>query len=67
MTLNETDVLKVDTEMQGGARSVNIYYWEPSAPGLIGVILTVINPGYYSDISSALDSTFSSLRFSAVD
>ena len=61
-SIGDADIIKMDTQMRGGARNLGIYYWSPSEPGLVATISVVVNPGNYNNIQSSLDGVFSSLQ-----
>ena len=60
--IGDAEVVKLDSEMRQGARTMGVYYWSAAEPGLVGTITVVVNPGHYSGIKSALDGTFGSVR-----
>lgn len=60
--VGDADVIKVDSEMRQGARTIGIYHWSLTDPGNVGTITVVVNPGYYSGIRSALDAVMASLQ-----
>ena len=61
-TINGKEVLWIDLEMRGDARTIAIYYWAEADPGLVGTISATVNPGTYSNVEQELDGIWNSLQ-----
>ncbi len=57
--IGQSELIKVDAEMRGGARNITLSYWSVAEPSLVAQVNVLVNPGYtsmYPDIDAALGS-----------
>ena len=60
--IDGSDVVKVDSEMREGARTIGIYHWSPKDPSNVDTVQVVINPGHYLRIAPTLNTVVASLK-----
>ena len=60
--IDGSEVVKVDSEMREGARTIGIYHWLPTDPGNVGTVQVVVNPGHYDRIETTLNTVMASLK-----
>lgn len=60
--IDGSEVVKVDSEMREGARTIGIYHWLPTDPGNVDTVQIVVNPGHYDRIETTLNTVMASLK-----